>query len=376
MSLTLFSPLLGDVALTPVWPHAGVPSNGTSGTLAGFAQPSDLLSDTTNSVLYQNTGTSASPTWSKVSAETSGSVAITGGTIDGTIIGGTTPAAATATSLTATGAVALSPANHNVVLSPTGTGVVTINPATAGTVNNVVIGGVTPLAITGTAVVGTTFNGNTFTTGTGTLTIAAGKTLTASNTLTFTGTDGSSVAVGAGGTLLPTGGAVSATTGLIPTRVPLTQMLTATGVPMTASPSSTNFGQTITLGTSAYLTGTATSSGSTANNAIIDIVLPPNYIAGQNITLTVEGYYTNGSSTASVHTCTALAYLNAMAGTQGATIIATGAQTITITTATAMTFTITGTTLTPGCQLTLEITVNMTNGGGASTAFITGISYT
>jgi hypothetical protein len=53
-----------------------------------------------------------------------------------------------------------------------------------------------------------TYNGNTWTAGTGTLTIAAGKTLTASNTLTFTGTDASSVAFGAGGTVLYSGGAL------------------------------------------------------------------------------------------------------------------------------------------------------------------------
>jgi hypothetical protein len=41
-----------------------------------------------------------------------------------------------------------------------------------------------------------------------TLTIADGKTLTASNTLTFTGTDSSSVAFGAGGTVLYNGGAL------------------------------------------------------------------------------------------------------------------------------------------------------------------------
>jgi hypothetical protein len=56
------------------------------------------------------------------------------------------------------------------------------------------------------ALTATTINGNTFTTGTGTLTIGAGKTLTASNTVTFTGTDGSSVAFGAGGTILYSGG--------------------------------------------------------------------------------------------------------------------------------------------------------------------------
>lgn len=59
-----------------------------------------------------------------------------------------------------------------------------------------------------------TYNGNTFTAGTGTLTIAAGKTLTQSNTLTFTGTDSSSVNFGAGGTVLYSGGAyVSSLTG-------------------------------------------------------------------------------------------------------------------------------------------------------------------
>lgn len=46
-----------------------------------------------------------------------------------------------------------------------------------------------------------TYNGNTWTAGTGTLTLGASKTATVSNTLTFTGTDGSTVAFGAGGTI-------------------------------------------------------------------------------------------------------------------------------------------------------------------------------
>jgi hypothetical protein len=54
-------------------------------------------------------------------------------------------------------------------------------------------------------VVGTTWNGNTWATGTGTLAIGAGKTATVSNTLTFTGTDASSVVFGAGGTVLYSG---------------------------------------------------------------------------------------------------------------------------------------------------------------------------
>lgn len=57
---------------------------------------------------------------------------------------------------------------------------------------------VTPILGVATA---TSINGLTITTSTGTLTIANSKTATISNTLTFTGTDGSSVAFGAGGTV-------------------------------------------------------------------------------------------------------------------------------------------------------------------------------
>lgn len=64
----------------------------------------------------------------------------------------------------------------------------------------------TALTFTGKTVTGGTFsgvtiNGNTWTAGTGILTLGAGKTATISNTLTFTGTDASSIAFGAGGTV-------------------------------------------------------------------------------------------------------------------------------------------------------------------------------
>lgn len=45
--------------------------------------------------------------------------------------------------ITGTGAITLSPANQNVVISPTGTGTVTINPAVQGSMQNVEIGSVT-----------------------------------------------------------------------------------------------------------------------------------------------------------------------------------------------------------------------------------------
>lgn len=86
-----------------------------------------------------------------------------------------------------------------------GTGTVTaVSVATAngfsGTVTNPTT---TPaIMIIAGAITPTSVNGLTITTSTGTLTIANLKVLTTSNTLTFTGTDGSSVNFGAGGTVL------------------------------------------------------------------------------------------------------------------------------------------------------------------------------
>lgn len=71
----------------------------------------------------------------------------TAGTLNNVSLGQTTPLAVTATALTATAAVALSPANANVTLSPTGTGAVTLNPATAGTINNMSVGVTTPAVV-------------------------------------------------------------------------------------------------------------------------------------------------------------------------------------------------------------------------------------
>lgn len=74
------------------WTNAGAPSNGTNGTLAGVANPGDVLIDTTNAVAYINTNTQASPTWTGLGS--GASVAITGGTINNAVIGGVTPTTA------------------------------------------------------------------------------------------------------------------------------------------------------------------------------------------------------------------------------------------------------------------------------------------
>lgn len=77
------------------------------------------------------------------------------GTINNASIGATTASTGRFTTLTTTGAVTLSPANASITASPTGTGTVTLNPATAGTINNMSIGQTTKAAGSFTTIVGT-----------------------------------------------------------------------------------------------------------------------------------------------------------------------------------------------------------------------------
>jgi hypothetical protein len=135
---------------------------------------------------------------------------------------------------TTTGSITIvTGANGNINITPNGTGNVNLgNTAAAGllttgaavnlTLNtnsgtnsgNIIINAgangniaITPNG-TGTVLV-PTINNLTITNSTGTLTIGSGKTATVSNTLTFTGTDSSSVAFGAGGTVAYTGNNLS-----------------------------------------------------------------------------------------------------------------------------------------------------------------------
>lgn len=62
--------------------------------------------------------------------------------------------------VTVNGGLTANPSNKNVSLAPSGTGTVTVNPATTGAMDNMVIGATTPKAITGTTITATTFSGS------------------------------------------------------------------------------------------------------------------------------------------------------------------------------------------------------------------------
>lgn len=66
----VFVPISGTTTMPSILYGAGAPTDGTSGTGAGLYQPGSLYIDTTNTKLYINTNTKASPTWTVVGAQT------------------------------------------------------------------------------------------------------------------------------------------------------------------------------------------------------------------------------------------------------------------------------------------------------------------
>ena len=87
----------------------------------------------------------------------------TTGSINNTIIGNLTPASGRFNGLTVLSSVTFSPADANITISPTGTGTLIVNPTVTGSINNVNIGATTPATATFTTLTATgdvDFNGN------------------------------------------------------------------------------------------------------------------------------------------------------------------------------------------------------------------------
>ena len=162
----------------------------------------------TTSVALSITNATASTTTATGCLILSGGLGVAGaiwaGSVQGTPIGSTTRSSGAFTSLDANAAVALSPANANITISPTGTGTVaispagalTINPTAASTINNASIGATTRAAGAFTTLAAN--NAVTFTAGTS-------STTTGTGTAVVTGGVGISENLNVGGNIIVTG---------------------------------------------------------------------------------------------------------------------------------------------------------------------------
>jgi hypothetical protein len=184
---------------------------GNSNVAGTFKVQSTFTADAAVNLNPANYSVGISPTGT-------GSVTInpnTAGTINNMSIGATTRSTGAFTTLDANSTVGLSPANNSVTISPTGTGSLTVNPNTAGTINNMSIGATTAaagrfttltattsatLSPTGTVTINPTTKSNIDNVDIGVTTAGTGAftTLDANSTVTFSSTtDSSSSTTGA-----------------------------------------------------------------------------------------------------------------------------------------------------------------------------------
>ena len=168
--------------------------------------------------------------------------------------------------------IAITPANGLVNIAPTGTGSLTINPATAGTMNNMAIGGTTAAAgsFTNLSVTGTTsFDGSEGTAGQVLTSAGTGATPTWSNVSASTATNLAGGALGSVPYQLLSG----TTTFLAGNTTTTPQFITSTGVAGVATAptytGSTGSGNVV-LATSPTLT-TPVINGFTGNTSIVNI---------------------------------------------------------------------------------------------------------
>lgn len=222
-SPTLVTPALGT-------PTALVGTNIT-GTGAGFTSGStNALQSATTTV---NVSSATAPTNGQVLTATSGTAATwqTPATGSGTVNSGTagqlTYYASTGTTVSGNANLTVSSSALTIGVAGSAVGTLLFANATSGTITLSPVAGalgssvLTLPAATDTVAVlaasqaftNKTYNGLTISSSTGTLAIANGKTLTQSNSLTYTGTDGSTVAFGTGGTVLYTASVIPLTVG-------------------------------------------------------------------------------------------------------------------------------------------------------------------
>jgi hypothetical protein len=160
-------------------------------------------------------------------------------------------------------AININPANSQVDISPTGTGTVRINPATASSMNNVVIGATTPLAITGTTITATSFVGS------GASLTNVVNSLTASTGISVSGSTGAVTITNTAPdqTVALTSGTGISVTGTYPN-------FTVTNTAPSSGGTVTSVGGTGTVN-GLTLTGTVTTSGNLTLGGTLNLSSPP-----------------------------------------------------------------------------------------------------
>jgi hypothetical protein len=129
---------------------AGQPTLQSAFILDSFniTNPDNAIAVTTNSSTRTLTFTAVNYPSVSVTSSFTNTLSGAGNTMNNTVIGGSTPLPAKFTTLMSTGQTNLTPVDSNVTISPTGTGRIVVNSSIPGTMNNVIVGSITPAGAT------------------------------------------------------------------------------------------------------------------------------------------------------------------------------------------------------------------------------------
>jgi hypothetical protein len=298
------------VAITPSGTGAITLTSAATGTMNNVTIGGTTRAGANFTTLDANSTVSLSPANANVTVSPTGTGTVTmapatAGTINNISIGASTRAAGNFTTLDANSTVGLSPANATVTISPSGSGTVTMAPATTGNINNVAIGASTRAAgnfttlqanstatFTGAITADTGTNSQSHTTsGAGTITIAAGTTGTINNmsigattastgrftTLTVTSSISANGSTGTAGQVLTSNGSSPAF--FAPVKVKRTDAYTSANRTVNGSGQVTGY----TLGT--YVVSNITYSNTTSAANITSYTEVENGVS-QNVAIT------------------------------------------------------------------------------------------
>lgn len=205
--------------------------------------------------------------------------------------------------------------------------------AVTGTGSNVLATSPTLVTPTLGVATATSINGNTFTTGTYTLTGSAGKTLTFSNTLTLAGTDGSTLNIGAGGTL---GSNAFTSTAYAPIASPtftgtvtIPTPFTIGAVSMTATGAQLNYLSSATGTTGTTSTNLVFSTSPTITTPTFATSITGSYLTASEMLITDGSKNIVSAAVATYPSLTELTYLKGVTSAIQTQINAKGAGTVT-----------------------------------------------
>ena len=146
-------------------------------------------------------------------------------------------------------------------------------------------------------------------------------------------------------------------------RIPITSCRHSDGSSLNNSPAGANFAAVVSLGTNVYIRGGNISNSTVISVGLFETILPNSYVAGSNLTVTVNTEWDGGGTAGATKLVSVAVYSLNDSGTTSANLVSTAPAEFTATAA-DYTFLADGSQLVVGSRIALQITTQLQESGG------------